>query len=713
MIPFRWRWVVAATAATTAAAAASATLGPGQSLLPGDHITSGNGYLAMQPSGVLAVCAAVAADGSCSSKVLWSTVTDNPATPVAAGSKALMAQYGVLEVHSPDGTRLWWTHTMAAAGCTPTSTDCAYVAMQEDGNCVLRAGTPAHPKGAGAALWTTATKLPPRDAKNVLHFIVDDLRPAMKAAYKQEYMITPAFDRLATEGLVFLRAYTGIAVCAPSRNSFMSGLRPDITGIFNFNNHIREPGQPNIVTMPQQFREAGYTVLGGGKTFHYNVPPYFDDTGVGGTWSSEVQAYFPFLEFSGSHDMATCPIAASTLCVIDGDEYSQLYDYRLMNHTIATLQTVAARTAPWYVMAGFRRPHRNWKVHRKYWDLYGDASTFATAKHKTRDPSQPLIAFHPAAITLENGTTYPGDPDHPWPDEVQQIARKGYATAVTQTDAYVGMVMDALDATGQADKTIVLLHADHGWQLGEHGLWDKQTEFELATRVPLIVKVPWKAASAGKRTMAFAELVDLHPTLAALAGLPFTAPTALPAAVAAQGTGIDLSPVFDDPALVEAQPGKNASFSQWPVCTRNISKMCMACTGPLSSRVRILTMGYSIRTDTFRYTVWLPLNTTTFTGNFAVDPLAAELYDHRNSSVYDFDLDGETHNIVDDPRFADVASMLHRLVQRQYTWDEPWLLASREKLVAGQRKFDLNMGFTPYADGEIPVPPAPGSRTEL
>ena len=97
------------------------------------------------------------------------------------------------------------------------------------------------------------------------------MRPDMKVAYGQAHMITPAFDRLAKEGSVFTRAYCQIAVCAPSRNSFMSGLRPDVTGIFNFANHIREPGQPPIVTTPQQFREWGYTTLGGGKTFHCKI----------------------------------------------------------------------------------------------------------------------------------------------------------------------------------------------------------------------------------------------------------------------------------------------------------------------------------------------------------------------------------------------------------------------------------------------------------
>jgi iduronate 2-sulfatase len=142
---------------------------------------------------------------------------------------------------------------------------------------------------------------------NILHIIVDDLRPEMNVAYHQPFLHTPNFDRLANSGLVFDRAYCQIAVCAPSRNSILSGLRPDLTAIFNFKNHIREPGQPKITTLPQYFKEHNYTVLGGGKTFHYNLPPYFDDRGNSGSWSSEIQPYYSFNEIEGARDLEECP----------------------------------------------------------------------------------------------------------------------------------------------------------------------------------------------------------------------------------------------------------------------------------------------------------------------------------------------------------------------------------------------------------------------
>jgi len=695
---------------------------------------------------MMSICQAVDNHtGGCVGGVNAALWMEGTYTPVP-GSYIKMAEYGCLEVYPPGpgsssahttvsgeaavGDRLWQSHTMAAAGCSFTSKNCAFVQIEQSGNVQVLKGTA---KAPGASLWATGTSVLPRNAKNILHIVVDDLRPAMKVAYRQDYMITPAFDKLAKEGLVFDNAYCNIAVCAPSRSSFMSGIRPDVTGIFNFKNHIREPGMPKIVTMPQQFRQLGYTTLGGGKTFHYSLPPMFDE---GVSWSAEVQLYFPFVEFLGSVDMAHCPINASgpvpnnvgaglkdpalppgwkkgaNYCVVEDE--SKLYDYKLRNQTLNMLAVAKEIGKPWYVMAGFRRPHRDFEVHKKYWDLYPPASEFKVAVHKTRGASQPQIAFHNAGFTLPNGSSYSNNANLtvPYPDEIAQIFRKAYAVAVTQTDAYVGAVLDELDELGMAENTIVLVHSDHGWQLGEHGLWDKQTEFELATRVPLLIKVPGKPNSVGRHTSAFFELVDLHPTLAALAGIQRTLPiatNAVPTAVASQAFGQDMSAVFDDPTLTEGVPGKNASFSQWPVCTDDKDTMCMGCTGPGSSRTTIKAMGFSIRVHGWRYTAWMPFNRTLFVGNFVdAAPIATELYDHRNcDSVFDFDDDGEAINLAGDPQYASVESGLFAQLQKQYTWDPAWLLKNRHSWHVKELANDQAGGYFPYGvPATAPPPPA-------
>lgn len=542
-----------------------------------------------------------------------------------------------------------------------------------------------NPLKPGSTIWQTNTNLPPKNMKNVVYIIVDDLRPEFAVAYKQKRAITPSFDRLAKEGLVFTRAYCQIAVCAPSRSSFMSGLRPDIISIFNFNNHIREPDQPSIITTPEQFTKAGINTLGGGKTFHINLPPDWDTRK---SWTTEIQPYYPFWEYRHSSDFAECPNKASA-CAINGS-LDQIYDYRLASHTIQTIRTVHSLGKPFFVMAGFRRPHRDFLVHSKYWNMY-DEKNINTAIHNHRDPSQPEMAFHHAGVTLPNGTTVPGNADQTWPVDIQKWFIKGYLSAVTQTDAQVGRILDVLDELELTDNTLVVLHADHGWQLGEHGLWDKQTEFELATRVPLIIRAPWKKNSVGQRTDSFTELVDMHPTVASLSGLPPSLPTHIdPSIRLEQAVGIDLSPLFDNPKASL----KNASFSQFPNCGE-VGQECMACTGPKSWRNQIKAMGYSIRTDQWRYTVYLPFNTTYFVGDFSKTPLASELYDHRGNAsvVYDFDADGECKNVISDPQFNNVVQDLHSKLQKQYSYPDAWLKSRHAFMVQHEKTFCVQQGW--------------------
>eukprot|EP01043_Picozoa_sp_COSAG02_P029048 COSAG02_NODE_1792_length_10916_cov_169.572789_5_plen_216_part_00 len=201
------------------AAGSSATLLPGQTLSAGEFLTDGNGYLLMQADGDLTVCTTLSSDGA-------SCGGDGPAWSAGSGgnpgSHALMQEFGVLSVFpkkacgSGSDCRLWQSHTMASAGCATKDVNCSYVQIQKDGNVVMHTG--ASPATAGPVIWTTGTKVMPKNTKNVLWMIADDMRPDMNVAYGQSHMITPAFDRLAKEGSVFTRAYCQIAVCAPSRN---------------------------------------------------------------------------------------------------------------------------------------------------------------------------------------------------------------------------------------------------------------------------------------------------------------------------------------------------------------------------------------------------------------------------------------------------------------------------------------------------------------
>lgn len=199
---------LAASGAVVAASGGSAALLPGQRLAPGESLTAGNGYLLMQGDGALTVCATLSADGmSCGEQPpAWSSGSGgNP------GAFAEMQECGVLSVwpkaacEGPQDCRLWQSHTMAKAGCASKDVNCSYVTIQKDANVVMHTGgSPADP---GPVIWETGTKIMPKNTKNILWMIADDMRPDMNIAYGQSHMITPAFDRLAREGSVFTRAY--------------------------------------------------------------------------------------------------------------------------------------------------------------------------------------------------------------------------------------------------------------------------------------------------------------------------------------------------------------------------------------------------------------------------------------------------------------------------------------------------------------------------
>ena len=276
------------------------------------------------------------------------------------------------------------------------------------------------------------------------------------------------------------------------------------------------------------------------------------------------------------------------------------------------------------------------------------------------------------------------------------------------------------------------MHLCSGWQLGEHGLWDKQTEFEHATRVPMIIAVPWKPRSHGQHTLPgqFAELVDLHPTLAALAGVPrdqYTPPTAGEAYNSSHFIGSSLAPLFDidykkiaksnvasgvaaDPAgsSQDKSPGqgsptgkwafsanltKTAAYSQWPSCgNADKEQMCVL------SRAALPAMGYSVRTESWRLTVWVPFNGTTYTGIFGATPLnsaniAVELYDHSQSSPFDFNNDGEQKNVALLPNNANVLKELYTMLVAQYTYPSHWLEQRRQTFRRGQLNYMTKFGF--------------------
>ena len=412
---------------------------------------------------------------------------------------------------------------------------------------------------------------------NVLFFAVDDLKPLI-GCFGDKTVRSPNIDRLASRGTVFARTYCQQAVCAPSRASIMSGCRPDTTRVWNLQTPLRKT-MPNVLTLCQHFKANGYTSVSLGKIFHH----YQKDDPVG--WSEP-----PWRPTEGDWKGRgyLMPEAQAIAAKTDGgrgpayecaDVPDTAYpDGHVANRAVAALGRL--KDKPFFLAVGFYKPHLPFNAPKKYWDMYPPESI-----DLADNPFKPKGAPDMAMTGWGELRNYPGMPKRGnlTEDQARTLIR-GYKACVSYTDAQIGRVLDELDRLGLADRTVVVLWGDHGWHLGDHGLWCKHTNFESATRAPLVLASP--TIAGGKTTQRLAEFVDIYPSTCDLAGLP----------VPDHCEGTSLAPLMREPN----RPWKTAAFSQYP---------------------RGKAMGYSMRTDRYRFTRW-----QTRTGGVGV---ATELYDHQ------------------------------------------------------------------------------------
>jgi arylsulfatase A-like enzyme len=541
------------------------------------------------------------------------------------------------------------------------------------GNCtsgIVRAPTP-EPTPAPA----------PKGAKNVLFLIADDLRPQLNKAYGKSFMHTPNIDAFTDTALVFDWAYTNMAICSASRNSFLSGRVPDKTRTWNFIDDFRESG-PDWITLPEFFKHHGYTTLGHGKLYHPGHPYNNDEPK---SWSQD-QPYVGLTttrcdQKNGGGNY--CP---------DGVSPDNMFsDHNTTLAAIDTIQrvTAASKTSgkPWFIGMGWHYPHQSWHTPQWVQDKYPDPMTLPAPAHPFSPEGVPDVAFtaeldgkpsmslnealpglakyKPAtAAAGMNEFIQPRPGNNTFPAWFTQQLRLGYYTAVTHMDWHFGMVMKALEDSGQANDTLVVMTGDHGWQLGEHTEWGKHTNFDLATHVPLLIRAPWKPKSMGthaKNTRA--ELVDLYRTLVSLAGLDAND-------VDEDVDGIDLSAVFND---VTASV-RNYSFSQYSRCpgARNWPKVVTGMpdwymnnceTVPAQN---ISYMGYTVRSPEYRYTMWFHWDGATCDPKWD-SPLESsngghELYSHVNQvDPGDFD-SYENKNLANDPTYASIVKDLQSVL---------------------------------------------------
>ncbi|MEZ5386696.1 MAG: sulfatase [Prosthecobacter sp.] len=481
------------------------------------------------------------------------------------------------------------------------------------------------------------------DRPNILFIAVDDLRPEL-GCYGSKAIKSPNLDRLAAEGRRFDRAYCQQAICSPSRASLLSGMRPNQTGITHNYVEFRDLN-PDVITLPQHFKANGYVTVSMGKVFHHpgdDPQSWSRQPAVGKIPHKKPNYTFADPKNDELHkrqqkEMFEIYGEASKRGLASGPAY-ECYD--VPDHAyidgwntevaIATLKDLRQSTPdkPFFLALGFKLPHLNWVAPKKYWDLY-DRDQIKLPEQRTGPKDGAQIGLHPSfELRVREHIPKIG----PMGDDLSRTLLHAYYASVSYVDANIGKMLAALDESAVRDNTIVIVWGDHGWHLGEMGIWGKATNYEIATRVPLIISTP-DMKMRGVGTESLAEFVDLYPTLCELAGLP--RPDHL--------AGTSLVPILEDPSAKV----KNAAFSQFPspalrewAANPLSAEMRETFFGPLIEEVeaRIIAqqgdswdrdlfenhlMGYAIRTDQYRYIAWLDSR------DLNRNPLAEELYDHH------------------------------------------------------------------------------------
>ena len=419
---------------------------------------------------------------------------------------------------------------------------------------------------------------------NVVMIAVDDMRPEL-GCYGAGHVKSPNIDRLAASGVVFERAYCQQAICGPSRASLLTGLRPDSLGIHGNHAHYRDQN-PEVVTLPQFFKDAGYFTAACGKINHGVFPngmaPKWDVMGDPKSWS--VPAFRPGPRYYYTEEGVT---AAQGIFKkkfpkrdIDGwDQYlvfgpleeaapvadDVLYDGQVAKRAVEYLEEFGEKGEPFFLAVGFIKPHSPYIAPKKYFDLY-EREEIKLAELQEWPKGAPKIAGHGSG-EKRRYTDQPKRGEFSYAN--QRETKHAYYACISYIDAQVGRVLDALTQNGLAENTVVILWSDHGYHLGEKGLWGKTTNYELDTRVAMVCRKPGMK-SAGKTSKALVELVDVYPSLVDLCGLE----------VGKQLEGLSFSPLLDDLGM----EWKEAAFSQF-------------------SRGKV--RGYAMRTEAYRYVEWV------------------------------------------------------------------------------------------------------------
>ena len=486
--------------------------------------------------------------------------------------------------------------------------------------------------------------------KNILFIGVDDLKPLL-GCYGDTVAKTPNIDRLAVRGTTFMAAYCQQAVSAATRASLLTGMCPDRTKVWDLQTLIRSQN-PDVVTLPQYFKENGYTVAGIGKIFDPRSVDkqndtrswsgeYLDFSGfVNPAYGSPIMGHYQSREVREQYDKYKEEAKAQGINVNKKnqlEQYIQKYvkptaesvdipdnaynDGAIADGAIKFLSNYHL-DQPFFLAVGFKKPHLPFCAPKKYWDLYR-RDIMPLAVYRKKADGSPAFAYH-KSNELQSYSDIPpifsySDIENAHiPDEKARELIHGYYACISYIDAQIGKLIDTLEKSGQLQNTIIVLWGDHGWHLGDHGLWNKHTNFEQATHVPFLVIDP---ASPTQKVETPVEYLSIFPTLCDLAGLkkPLNMDGESLAAVVKGG---ETSNVL-----------KPYAVSQYP---------------------RVGKMGYSLRDSRYRYTVWVAWDDK----NTDVNKVYAE-------ELYDYEKDpNETVNVVKKEEYTKA------LQQMKVYWEE-------------------------------------------
>lgn len=468
----------------------------------------------------------------------------------------------------------------------------------------------------------TETKHPADAKPNILMILVDDLKPAL-GCYGDQFAQTPNIDGLAATGMRFDRAYCNQAVCAPSRFTLMLGSHSTSTGLYGLGSQLRQI-IPDAVTLPQHFAKHGYRTESLGKVFHIGhgnqgdpasfdqphfhdkVIEYRDPASTGGKLTRE-EAYFSNQQLDRIRSLPRG--AAYESPDVSDEAYA---DGRVAAETIERLKAAKRKRAddgtPFFIVSGFARPHLPFSAPKKYWAQF-DGVELPQPTYEELPRDAPAVAGKRGG-EITNYSPVPEDRKASFSPQLKQNLIHGYYASASFVDAQIGKVLTALDELELSDDTIVVLWGDHGFHLGDLGIWTKHTNYEQANRIPILIRAPG-VTMAGAASGQPAESVDIFPTLAELAGLPAPSSSKLQPV-----DGMSLVPVLKNPKARV----RDHAYHVYPKQK----------------------LGRAIRTERYRLVQWLPIS--------AKDESKAEyeLYDYESDPHETRNLASENPDLVEE-----------------------------------------------------------------